>query len=43
MLELDPGYVDVIITRWQDYTGEAAMLTGEDRTFEDLKSQRLAA
>ena len=43
LLELDPGYVDVIITRWQDYTGQAAMLTGEDRTFEDLKSQRLAA
>jgi len=43
LLELDPGYVDVIITRWQEYTGEAAMLTGEDRTFEDLKSQRLAA
>ena len=42
LLELDPGYVDVIITRWQDYTGEAAMLTGDDRTFEDLKSQRLA-
>ena len=43
LLELDPGYVDVIIARWQEYTGSSAMLTGEDRTFEDLKSQRLAA
>jgi DNA modification methylase len=31
LLELDPKYVDVIVTRWQQYTGERAVhaLTGE--------------
>ena len=42
LMELDPKYVDVIVTRWQDYTGKKAVLDGEDRTFEDLKSARLA-
>lgn len=26
LMELDPGYVDVIITRWEAYTGEKAVL-----------------
>lgn len=26
MMELDPGYVDVIISRWEAYTGEKAVL-----------------
>jgi DNA modification methylase len=32
MMELDPKYVDVIIRRWQDYSGNAAVLqiNGED-------------
>jgi site-specific DNA-methyltransferase (adenine-specific) len=25
MMELDPGYCDVIIRRWEDFTGEKAM------------------
>ena len=33
----DPKYVDVIVQRWQDYTGKKAVLDGEDRTFDDLK------
>jgi len=41
LMELDPKYVDVIVTRWQDYTGNKAVLDGEDRTFDDLKSVRL--
>lgn len=40
LLELDPKYVDVIVERWQDYTGQPALLEGEDRTFEDLKAAR---
>ena len=40
LLELDPKYIDVIVTRWQDYTGQKAVLDGEDRTFDDLKTQR---
>ena len=41
LIELDPKYVDVIVQRWQDYTGNKALLDGEDRTFDDLKSVRL--
>ncbi|OYW51762.1 MAG: DNA methylase N-4 [Hyphomicrobium sp. 12-62-95] len=40
LMELDPKYVDVIVTRWQDYTGNAATLDGEEQTFDDLKAQR---
>jgi DNA modification methylase len=40
LMELDPRYVDVIVQRWQDYTGNKAVLDGEDRTFEDLRETR---
>ncbi len=40
LMELDPKYVDVIVQRWQDYTGSKAVLDGEDRTFDDLKVAR---
>jgi DNA modification methylase len=40
LMELDPKYVDVIVQRWQDYTGNKAVLDGEDRTFDDLKTAR---
>jgi DNA modification methylase len=43
LMELDPKYVDVIVQRWQDYTGNNAVLDGEDRTFDDLKAARAAA
>ena len=42
LMELDPRYIDVIVIRWQDYTGNKALFYGEDRTFDDLKSARLA-
>jgi DNA modification methylase len=29
LMELDPKYVDVIVTRWQDYTGKVARLDGD--------------
>ncbi|MBK0329752.1 site-specific DNA-methyltransferase [Rhodobacteraceae bacterium F11138] len=35
-IELDPAYVDVVIERWQHFTGEAAVLDGTDQTFADL-------
>jgi DNA modification methylase len=41
LMELDPKYVDVIVQRWQDYTGNSAVLDGDERTFDDLKTQRL--
>lgn len=33
LVELDPKYVDVIIKRWQDYTGKAATLAATGKTF----------
>jgi DNA modification methylase len=40
LLELDPKYADVIIERWQNLTGDVAVLDGEDRTYQDLKAAR---
>jgi site-specific DNA-methyltransferase (adenine-specific) len=36
LMELDPRYCDVIIKRWQDFTGKAATLEGDGRTFGDI-------
>jgi DNA modification methylase len=43
MMELDPKYCDVIVTRWQDFTGQAATLESTGQTFEELKQKREAA
>lgn len=40
LIEIDPAYADVIVRRWQDVTGEAAVLDGEDRTFNDVAAGR---
>ena len=42
-MELDPGYVDVAVTRWQDFTGEAAMLEGDGRSFAEIAAERSAS
>jgi len=42
-IELSPAYVDVAVDRWQRFTGEFAMLDGEDRNFDELRSERIAA
>ena len=34
MMELDPKYCDVIIKRWQDYTGEQATHEATGKTFD---------
>ena len=34
------AYVDVIVRRWQEPTGEAAVLEGEDRIFADIAAMR---
>ena len=34
-MELDPAYVDVAVTRWQAFTGKAATLGGDGRSFAD--------
>jgi DNA modification methylase len=35
-MELDPGYVDVAIRRWQQLTGEDAVHIGTGFTFDEL-------
>ena len=42
-LELDPRYVDVAVTRWQTLTGEAAVLDGDGRSFDDLRQERFSS
>ena len=32
MMELDPKYVDVIIDRWEQFTGQKAVLLNEKTT-----------
>lgn len=38
--ELSPAYVDVIVRRWQEFTGKAAALEGDDRTFAEIAEHR---
>jgi DNA modification methylase len=35
-IELNPAYVDVTIKRWQDFTGQAAALERDGRTFDEI-------
>jgi DNA modification methylase len=39
-IEYDPHYCDVIVRRWQAYTGKAATLEGDASTFEDIETKR---
>jgi len=38
MMELDPKYVDVIIQRWQDFTGKKAIHEETSKTFDEMKN-----
>jgi DNA modification methylase len=40
LMELDPGYADVICQRWQQYTGKSAVLQAQGRTFVEISRQR---
>lgn len=40
LLEIDPACADVIVRRWQETTGEAAVLEGDDRIFADVAAAR---
>ena len=43
VMELDPKYCDVIITRWQDFTGQQATLEATGQTYEELQAERCKA
>ena len=36
-MELDPKYVDVILTRWCDFTGKQAIRESDGKTWGDIK------
>jgi DNA modification methylase len=38
--EIEPTYVDMAVRRWQTFTGRAARLAGDDRTFEEIQNAR---
>jgi DNA modification methylase len=40
-IEMDLGYVDVIVKRWQNYTGQKAVLETDLRDFEQIATERL--
>lgn len=40
LMELDPKYVDVIINRWQNFTGKEAVHIESSKTFNELKAER---
>ena len=37
LMELDPKYCDVIVQRWQDFTGQQAKLEGSGEYFPTIK------
>jgi DNA modification methylase len=39
-MDLDPKYVDLVILRWQRFTGREAVLEGDGRTFAELAQAR---
>jgi len=39
-MELSESYCDVIIKRWQDFSGKIAVLESTGQTFEEVKAQR---
>src|SRR5207253_3276598 len=39
-IELLPQYIDVAVERWQAFTGEAAMLQGDGRSFRAVAADR---
>lgn len=40
LMELDPRFADVIVRRWQEFTGRAARLEATGRTFEEVSDGR---
>ena len=41
LMELDQKYCDVIVRRWQEFTGQQAMLSGDGRAFSLVERERM--
>jgi hypothetical protein len=39
-VELDPRYCDLIVRRWQEWSGERAVLEGDGQSFGEITPQR---
>jgi DNA modification methylase len=39
-MEVDPKYVDVVVNRWQQLSGDQAHLDGDGRTFDQIAEER---
>jgi len=42
VIELDPHFCDVIVQRWQDFTGQTGILESEERSFSEVAEERLS-
>ena len=40
LMEIDPKYADVVVLRYQEYSGKSAVLAGDGRTFEEVAQER---
>jgi hypothetical protein len=40
-MELDQKYADVVVRRWQEYTGKTAFLDGDGRSFDEVAQERV--
>ena len=43
IMEFDPKFADVIVKRWQEFTGQQATLEGDGRTLAELEAERCKA
>jgi hypothetical protein len=39
-IDIDPAHVDVAVRRWQDFTGEDAILEGDGQTFAEVAAAK---
>jgi DNA modification methylase len=40
LMEIDPYYCDIIVRRWQTFTGKTATLEGAEKTFAEVQAER---
>jgi DNA modification methylase len=42
LIELDPKYVDTAVVRWQEFTGQEAVLDGDGQRYAEIADERKA-